>query len=556
MIPRTISVLVKSFEGNVRRLLALIVILVITATIFAMQVQAVSDTTTCYPPYPLAGSDYEGGKDVAGYWFAWSEVDAVKGRISLYALGEGFLGGRGWAYAYGYMACDPEIPPTGSVLQVEYQIDYGRKTLNAINFAINQDYYVNLGYLNFSSTRHVLILKQLIGYVNITKLDILLVEENYGNEFIGALNNGKLVRVRYQDTLKPTLIVDDTEGRNVTDLLNSLDGFFYQGLVGRKLLIWFDLNELFRKQKLVTNSDAVLILGNIGTFKEFPPTVYPMEIFVRVGGKWLRVAYLYPPLQPSISFVDIPKNILRKALTDDSKMLLKIVFNAPWKLDYVALAFNYEEIQLSNIKAVNLIKNMVLKKGVVKEIDLFNIINTIRASQGKRYIMLLHINGYKLDHNYSRKKPSCTRIMVMDNDDPIVYVNAKLTLKGWARVLAVSATPLAARARWEFRIWLYVWDEDTGQWVTQTLLKSYSDEIASPGQGIPVWHDTSWNYDIDVQGTFNAETGHTYWIYIIAEVYAIGVAIGGDAYAQIDFDPEFGESGDHSIWVRYIDIRW
>jgi len=36
-------------------------------------------------------------------------------------------------------------------------------------------------------------------------------------------------------------------------------------------------------------------------------------------------------------------------------------------------------IQLSNIKAINLIKNMVLKKDVVKEIDLFNIINTIRG---------------------------------------------------------------------------------------------------------------------------------------------------------------------------------
>jgi len=92
--------------------------------------------------------------------------------------------------------------------------------------------------------------------------------------------------------------------------------------------------------------------------------------------------------------------------------------------------------------------------------------------------------------------------------------------------------------------------------VTQTLLKSYSDEIASPGEFIPVWHDTSWSYDIDVQGTFNATTGHTYRVNIVAEVYAIGVGIGGDAYAQIDFDPVFGASGDHGIWVRYIDIRW
>jgi len=92
--------------------------------------------------------------------------------------------------------------------------------------------------------------------------------------------------------------------------------------------------------------------------------------------------------------------------------------------------------------------------------------------------------------------------------------------------------------------------------VTQTLLKSYSDEIALCSQGIPLWHDTSWNYDIDVQGTFNATIGHTYWVFIIADVYAISVAIGGVAYTQIDFDPVFDTLGDHSIWVRYIDIRW
>ena len=45
-------------------------------------------------------------------------------------------------------------------------------------------------------------------------------------------------------------------------------------------------------------------------------------------------------------------------------------------------------------------------------------------------------------------------------------------------------------------------------------------------------------------------------MYILAEIYAIGVGIGGNAYAQIDFDPELGKSGNHSIWVKYIDIRW
>jgi len=56
--------------------------------------------------------------------------------------------------------------------------------------------------------------------------------------------------------------------------------------------------------------------------------------------------------------------------------------------------------------------------------------------------------------------------MVTDDNDPIAYVNAKLILRGWARVAAVSATPLAARARWEFGIWLYVWNEGASQRVT------------------------------------------------------------------------------------------
>jgi len=91
--------------------------------------------------------------------------------------------------------------------------------------------------------------------------------------------------------------------------------------------------------------------------------------------------------------------------------------------------------------------------------------------------------------------------------------------------------------------------------VTQTLLKPYSDEVALPSQGIPLWRDTSWNYDIDVQGTFNAITGYVYRIYIVAEVYAIGVGIGGDAYTRIDFDPVLGESVDHGIRLRCVDIH-
>jgi len=45
--------------------------------------------------------------------------------------------------------------------------------------------------------------------------------------------------------------------------------------------------------------------------------------------EWFHLAYLYPSHQPSISFVDIPKNILREVLTDNSEMLHEIVFNVP-----------------------------------------------------------------------------------------------------------------------------------------------------------------------------------------------------------------------------------
>ncbi|MHA2045876.1 MAG: hypothetical protein ACW99G_13860 [Candidatus Thorarchaeota archaeon] len=136
----------------------------------------------------------------------------------------------------------------------------------------------------------------------------------------------------------------------------------------------------------------------------------------------------------------------------------------------------------------------------------------------------------------------------------VVSIDAKVTLDGFAKAVAVSWTPLGAWGRVYFRLIYKVYDATAYTWVTEVVTYDWDRTVWAPGGFIPVFVQKTWNYDKDVTGSFSAIANHAYRIYVGVEVYGAGFAIGGDGYGQADF--AHSSTGDNDIWVDYIQLTW
>ena len=527
--------------------------------ILAASVALVSaDTKTKYPPYEDAWGDKYGEKNGGGYWFSNYYVNRQTGNIRVYALGEGSIVGGAAADAIGFMGtywpyapggCPYVYPWNGTQYVVDNNILGASEASNGTDV---EDYYILEQTLvpTWEGRRGSIYSVQISEFENehsyLDQAKLIAVEHS-SDVNVAVTPIGEFLT--YRDPHQPISCIDN-HGIDRLQTVKIIDNNYYTGYPHDYLLV--DFGELD-----VSDGAKLVLRANIEFKKD-------MCIHIQIQNateNWTDITALRTRENWATEIVN-----LSGYLPDSRGQLrIRLFFKGIHKVDYIGLDTSAQD----DIKILSsqLISAMHSKTGQVRS-------RLIGAD--RKYAELTPGEKIRLKFAFLKKpKEPCDFVMfslghylklkprvdvgsaikvVSSASDPIVSVTGKIKLVGWAKVFAISTTPLAAIGSWYFSIELWVYDYTADSWVTTTVIKEWSDEIKSPGEGIPVWREKHWNSDYDVQSSFSAINGHCYGVWIGVYAYASGSAIGGDGYGLVDFD--HSSYGTHDTLVKYIHFSW
>jgi hypothetical protein len=331
----------------------------------------------------------------------------------------------------------------------------------------------------------------------------------------------------------PPVSAITNEHKNAKKLLSSVDEKYYEGYDGSYIILNFgDELDVSQGAKLVMRTDR-------------PPLKMSIQVQVQdSAGNWIDVATIIPRTYWATDIIDISSYLP----SSNTELKVRLYFTASHKIDYVGLDTSPQatiEIQEAELlsamhsKDGDVTTKLLYVDGVYAELlpaKQIELMFNVPADSNEKRTFILHTRGHY--------------VKTLEND-PIVTVTSKITLKGHAYVAAWSNTPaIGARSLYLFQVWLWVYDVTEGSYVTKTLLDERSEEAVS-GAYIPDWKSYEWNYDKDYSATFSAIEGHKYQIQFGVYVGVKGAAIAGSFYGHVDFD-----SQERFILIQHIHLSW
>ncbi|MGC8940384.1 MAG: hypothetical protein ACP5KU_07820 [Candidatus Bathyarchaeia archaeon] len=498
-----------------------------------------ADTYTRYPPYDLGFSG--GNSSGVGFQDYRHNIFLLNGTARLYSSVWSDLVGGALAEAWGFMGVEWTAPYSGgdgggcpfvsTWNGTHYVLDNNLLPQSELNNGTDVDDYYRLEQpLVTKNGKYALLISEFesehsfLDYVELITVDHPIDAE------VGVSPYGEILT--YKNPCPPVSAIT-SENKNVKVLLNSIDGNYYEGCNGSWIMLNFgDDLDVSQGCKLVIRSDMFAVKTSI-------------HIQVQdKDGQWNDVASFIPRSYWSTDIID-----MSKFLPDaKGKLKVRLYFTASHKVDFVGLDVSPQAT--INVQKAELVSAIHSKDGDITTKLLY--LDSVYAELLPAKQIELMFNP-TVDINGERTLVLHTRghyVKTLEND-LIVTVQSKVTLKGYAYAFAWSFTPaIGARCQYKFQVWLWVYDVTGGSYVTQTLLEERSEEVASAAY-IPVWTSYEWNYDKDYSATFNAVEGHKYQIEFGVYVGVKGATIGGSFDGYVDFD-----SSNRYIVIQYIHLSW
>jgi hypothetical protein len=498
-------------------------------------------TYTRYPPYDVGFSGGNGHVDLNGQYEYRHNVYLSNGTTRLYSYVFGSVCAGSLAEAWGFMGVEWTAPYSGgggggcpfisTWNGTHYVLDNNLLPQSEMSNGTDVDDYYRLEQTLVSEDgKYKLLISEFeseqsfIDYVNLIAVD------HATNVNVGVSPYGEILT--YTNPYAPVSAITN-EKKNVKDLLSSVDGDYYEGYNASYIILNFgDDLDLSQGAKLVLRTDMKCA------------DVCLKAQVQNENGEWKDVASVIPRAYWSTDIIDMSKFL------PDARGNLKVrlYFTANHKLDFVGLDTSPEAT--TNVQQGELVSAAHSKDGDIKS-KLLHIDGVYAELLPAKQIELM----FNLPSNSNEKRTFIiyTRghyVKTLEND-PIVTVSSKLTLKGYAYVTADSVSPLGARCLYLFQVWLWVYDVSAGSYVTQTLIDEKSEEAIAPGGAIPVWISYEWNYDKDYSASFSATEGHKYQVEIGVYIGVKGATILGGFAGYVDFD-----RADRYIVVQYMHLSW
>jgi len=532
---------------------------------------AFAATYTRYPPYDVGFSG--GGKvEQGGAANYGHSIHLSNGTAKLYVIADAAFIGGAMAEAWGYAGISWTAPYNGgggggcpyvSVWNgTQYVLDNNIiPEAEGSNGTDVVDYYLLQQPLIGDNGKYSLLVWDLNKYSFLDKVELLAVDHE-SDVNVAVTPSDEILT--YKDPVAPVIALNK-RGQDVSNLISTIDGNYYEGLAGDYLLLDFESLDVSRGAKLVLRTDILC---------EPKPCLESVHVQVlKADGEWVDVASFIPRVYWSTDIVDLSQYL--SDINGDVKA--RLYFTANHKIDYVGLDTTKQgefEQRYANLAKANHTRLGNVEK-LVRDSDnlyvellpgeqvILQFALPQNTKQERDYIIITE-GHYNLPNQTKDAKTlsACTKehsIKASEND-PIVTVSSKLTLKGYAEAVAYALHPAGARAKYVFQIWLWVYDLTAESYVTQTLIDEKSEEAIAPGGFIPDIKSYSWDYGQDVISTFSATGGHTYNVYLGVRIQAVSATISiGGCGALVDFDSFDGYGEDKIngyVIVQYMSLSW
>jgi len=512
---------------------------VVWVLMFSLVHSVLADTYTRFPPYDLGFSG--GNSSGVGFQNYRHNIFLSNGTARLYSSVWSVVVGGALAEAWGFMGIEWTAPYSGgggggcpfvsTWNGTHYVLDNNLLPQSELSNGTDVDDYYRLEQpLVMKDGKYSLLISEFESEHSFLDYIELITVDHPADVKVGVSPYGEILT--YTSPFPPVSAITN-ENKNVKELLSSIDGEYYEGCNGSYVTLNFgDELDVSQGAKLVIRSDVVAVKTSI-------------HIQVQgENGQWNDVASFIPRNYWSTDIIDVSKFL------PDAKGNLKVrlYFTAKHRVDFVGLDTS-PQVTI-NMQKAEIISSIHSKDGDIT-MKLLNIDGIYAELLPAKQIELMF--NSLADLNEERTFILYTRghyVKTLEND-PIVTVQSKITLKGYAYAFAWSYTPaIGARCQYLFQVWLWVYDVTGGSYVTQTLLDERSEEVASAAY-IPVWTSYEWNFDKDYYATFNAVEAHKYQIQFGVYVGVKGATIAGSFDGYVDFD-----SSNRYIVIQYIHLSW